>query len=198
MPLPRRCRSPVGAALLLAAASLLLECFCGSGAGDSFTGGWFMAARFTKAQPGSTAREAERSANNLENLEDTFARIDHDGDGRIDASELAEGLATLGNEFTLISAQEAKDLFAMADADNDGFLTLTEFVYWSLKAHLMLPAFRQADKDGNGCITMDEWRVAQGPYGRHWKEEDAEAVFKKADSNGNGEITAVEFMMINS
>lgn len=158
--------------------------------------------RSIEAQPRSqrptTAREAERSASNLENLEEIFKRIDHDGDGQIDAAELAEGLGALGSQFTTVSDDEAKKMFAMADTDNDGFLTQTEFVYWSLKAHLMLPAFKQADKDGNGRITLDEWLVAQGPYGRHWKEENAEEVFKKADANGDGEITAVEFMMINS
>ncbi|KAK3809398.1 MAG: hypothetical protein J3Q66DRAFT_353745 [Benniella sp.] len=58
-------------------------------------------------------------------LKEVFKLFDEDGDGLINATELAGALKSLGSE---LSEAEAEEVFRGADADGDGRINYQEFV----------------------------------------------------------------------
>jgi len=59
-----------------------------------------------------------------ERLWDTFRRLDLDGDGRVSAEEIEK----------VLGKDNARDLIAEADSNNDGFISIDEFVsLWGMK-----------------------------------------------------------------
>ena len=62
-----------------------------------------------------------------EELEDTFAYNDADGDGRLEFHEFVNMLRDLEAR---VSAQEARIGFSEIDTDNDGVIDLDEFIDW--------------------------------------------------------------------
>ncbi|MCH9675062.1 MAG: EF-hand domain-containing protein [Gammaproteobacteria bacterium] len=76
-----------------------------------------------------------------------MAHFDTDGNGVASASEIAA---------------KRIELFAQADGDNDGTLSVEEYeVQWQ-RAHrrAMVRAFQRADTDGDGRVTNQEFSVA--------------------------------------
>lgn len=74
---------------------------------------------------------------------------------------------------------KASDAFSRADTNGDGLLATTE-----LETAMLSGIVRQADADGDGGITLAEWRVAK-------PGADA-ALFKKRDLNQDGQIDREE------
>jgi Ca2+-binding EF-hand superfamily protein len=70
-------------------------------------------------------RETRLSAAEMEELRATFHVFDRDGNGAIDASELAEMLTSLGEP---PAHGEAEALIASVDSDGDGSIGLEEFI----------------------------------------------------------------------
>eukprot|EP00931_Biecheleriopsis_adriatica_P046690 TRINITY_DN26834_c0_g1_i1.p1 TRINITY_DN26834_c0_g1~~TRINITY_DN26834_c0_g1_i1.p1 ORF type:complete len:190 (-),score=38.21 TRINITY_DN26834_c0_g1_i1:247-816(-) len=175
------------------AASILSIWVVGLVAEVGFTGGWVRSGtRCPKSRSCASGQEEGQS------LETIFANIDHDKDGKIDASELLQGCQSLGDEFDKVTAAEASELFAMIDVDGDGLMSFEEFVRWYMKMNWTLPKFRAADKDGNGRITLEEWMSFQAPFGRLWTKETALLLFDQADADDDGAISIVEYMKMNS
>jgi len=84
------------------------------------------------AKVNDDAEEAEDSIDILQ----AFKIMDRDGDGIIDVAALRAGLSEFGEELT---EEEAEQLFAKMDADNDGAVKYEEFVKmvtWVCKENL--------------------------------------------------------------
>lgn len=60
----------------------------------------------------------------LDKYREEFSRIDADNSGRVDAAELADAAAALGNK---LSNTQVKALVAQADLDDDGKISFDEF-----------------------------------------------------------------------
>ncbi|XP_033727262.1 neo-calmodulin-like [Pecten maximus] len=58
-------------------------------------------------------------------LRDAFRRFDKNGDGSLDREELRKVLCSIGESLT---DEEAEEMFALVDADNNGKVDLDEFL----------------------------------------------------------------------
>merc|ERR1711915_528122 len=101
--------------------------------------------------------------NSIQAVKDAFKRIDANGDGAISRQELRQGLR--------LSDQELEVIFALGDLDQDGEISISEFI------PLMSPsaasamnrlrnsfrditeviiAFRKFDTNGDGVLSQQE------------------------------------------
>mmetsp|Transcript_80551 Transcript_80551/g.93978 ORF Transcript_80551/g.93978 Transcript_80551/m.93978 type:complete len:196 (+) Transcript_80551:33-620(+) len=106
----------------------------------------------------------------LSELKEAFSTFDIDGDGTIDASELAQVLRDLGQPAT---DTEIRDLLAVADTDDNGIIDFEEFstmmqstkfapsgaVVTALpKGEEIRNVFHALDKNRDGRISMEDLR----------------------------------------
>ena len=59
-------------------------------------------------------------------------------------------------------------------------------------------AFKTFDKNGDGVVSLEEFKTVMCKMGDKMAEEDAEAIFKDCDVNGNGVLGMEEFAVFMS
>lgn len=98
----------------------------------------------------------------LDEFREAFNSFDKDGGGSIDAKELKDLMASVGQNPT---DEELQEMIAIADADGTGDIDFAEFV--TLMAHKMADekseetlkaAFAVFDTSGDGFISAEEMR----------------------------------------
>jgi len=131
-----------------------------------------------------------------------FSRFDVDGNGRLDAVEIKQALATLG---MVASSSEAVAVLQKYDTDRSGGVELAEFAQLvnDLIAfqgggskdipHEVRKAFAHFDSDGNGRIDAFELRTALHHLGVEASSAQALAVLKKYDVDRSRELDIDEF-----
>eukprot|EP00092_Neocalanus_flemingeri_P000651 GFUD01000693.1.p1 GENE.GFUD01000693.1~~GFUD01000693.1.p1 ORF type:complete len:3364 (-),score=1087.83 GFUD01000693.1:1093-10800(-) len=137
-----------------------------------------------------------RNVNNIGDAQQLFRILDRDGDGNISQEEMRE----CGSKF---NAQEIEAIFAIGDVDNDGAISLNEFVGVMCPSALTVvgrlsktygnleeikQGFKKLDKDNDGKISKKEMAAA-GLSG-----QEVDAIFKLGDTDGDGEIDLDEFI----
>merc|ERR1719431_974439 len=137
-----------------------------------------------------------RNVNNISDAQQLFRILDKDGDGNITQEEMR----ACGSRF---NAQEIEAIFAVGDVDNDGAISLNEFIgvmcpsastvvgrlsktYKNLEE--IKQGFKKLDKNNDGQISKQEMASA-GLSG-----QEVDAIFKLGDANGDGEIDIDEFI----
>jgi len=132
----------------------------------------------------------------MNQLRETFQKLDKNGDGVLSKEEIIEGYKGMMDDEEAI--QEANRIFDAVDVNHSGSIDYTEYIAATMnkqnaisKDSLQL-AFKIFDKDGNGKITLDEIQdvigVQEGIDEQAWKE-----LVKEIDENGDGEISFEEF-----
>jgi len=137
----------------------------------------------------------------LEEFFEAFTLFDKDGGGTIDASELKEVLASVGQ---MPTDAELADMISAVDADGTGDIDFTEFA--ALMAHkmqadeggekAMAAAFSIFDASGDGLISSGEMRKIMINLGEKVTAEDVEAVIRCVDTDGDGFINYKEFSRV--
>uniref|UniRef100_A0A0D9VAE2 EF-hand domain-containing protein n=1 Tax=Leersia perrieri TaxID=77586 RepID=A0A0D9VAE2_9ORYZ len=135
-----------------------------------------------------------------------FAAFDHDGDGKISASELRLCMKlTLGEE---VSDEEAEQLVFSVDADGDGLLCEAEFVRLVETAaaedddedrsggRLLREAFGMYEMEGEGCITPTSLKRMLRRLGSEQDIDDCRAMICRFDLNGDGVLSFDEFKIM--
>merc|ERR1712142_343350 len=137
-----------------------------------------------------------RNVNNISDAQQLFRILDKDGDGNITQEEMR----ACGSRF---NSQEIEAIFAVGDVDNDGAISLNEFIavmcpsastvvgrlsktYKNLEE--IKQGFKKLDKNNDGMISKNEMAAA-GLSG-----QEVDAIFKLGDANGDGEIDLDEFI----
>jgi len=123
------------------------------------------------------------------NLARVFAAHDADGGGSMDARELRPALVELGVH---LSAKEAAQTLAQADADNSGCLSLWEFAAIFEEGRLLC-VFNEIDDDASGSISVDELGIALRKLGYSAGAGDVRRMLKSVDTSNDGSVDYAEF-----
>merc|ERR1719454_2416667 len=136
--------------------------------------------------------------------EEAMKAMDKNGDGVIDEEEFLDEMKKAG-----FGEEEAKDMYKDLAGD-DGKLTLDDFAEATgqkemeemaeeagvtdekeaMKGVPLPPTFAEADANGDGEVTKDEYIKAATDAGM--SPEEAEASWKEVDADGDGKVTSEE------
>jgi Ca2+-binding EF-hand superfamily protein len=127
-------------------------------------------------------------------LRAAFDHFDVDGDGLLDAAELAAALRAVGQE---VGHEELRKLIASVDEDRDAAIGFAEFVDLVEPRPVgddpdadLREAFAVLDADGDGFLDRGELsRAGSGELG----DGVAERVIAAVDADGDGRISYAEF-----
>ncbi|KAG0590838.1 hypothetical protein KC19_1G130200 [Ceratodon purpureus] len=138
-----------------------------------------------------------------EGLKAAFRVYDVDNDGRISVAELRKVLTSLGGE---ISDGEVQELMKQIDKDEDGFISVAEFIEFHQTSGAvssavgadvrdpMRDAFQMFDKDGDSKISATELQsvlVSLGDKGHSLEE--CKQMISSVDKDGDGFVDFMEF-----
>ncbi|XP_043819932.1 calcium-binding mitochondrial carrier protein SCaMC-1-like isoform X7 [Dromiciops gliroides] len=121
----------------------------------------------------------EESNRRYENL---FVQLDRNGDGRVDITELQEGLGKMGIS---LGKEAQQDFLKVSDANHDEQLDFEEFMQY-LKDHekKMKLAFNSLDKNQDGMIEASEIIQSLKILGIDISERQAEKILQSIDTDG--------------
>merc|ERR1719268_427943 len=122
-------------------------------------------------------------------------------DGAISKQELKNGMK--------LSDQETEIVFALGDIDQDGEISVSEFVrlmcptaqsglnkvrnsFWNI--HEVIAAFKRFDSNCDGALSPQEFCSGISGAGIKLSSAEVKAIFALADTNGDGEINYIEFI----
>jgi len=136
----------------------------------------------------------------LEEFREAFAAFDRDGGGSIDAKELKQLMASVGQVPT---DEETAEMIRIADADGSGSVDFFEFV--TLMAHKMADvkseahlkaAFSLFDFSGDGYIQGEELQRIMMNVGEPVTINDITSLLQEVDANNDGAIDYEEFAKV--
>ncbi|CAL8086393.1 unnamed protein product [Calicophoron daubneyi] len=135
----------------------------------------------------------------IEELREAFGLFDKDHDGHITMQELRSMMKLFNRPCT---TEEAKEIMAEVDKNNDGVIDFREFV------ELMSPvmhhrndsddsdlkaAFDFFDKDHDGDITTRELKAVLQSLHLKLTDSEIEEMINEADADKNGTVSFLEF-----
>ena len=128
---------------------------------------WAMLAVATLIVPGGLALADAKSDRRAERIEQHFAELDTNGDGRVTREE---------------AASHRGAMFTDADTDGDGAVSEAEFIEAGKKRieERLKRHFARLDDDSDGAITEDEFGGRRGKF------------FDRMDADGDGVVTLDE------
>ena len=140
----------------------------------------------------------EIPAEKLVEYKDAFDIVDVNHSGSISVKELASLFIVLGFK---ISESDIKDQIDSVDTTGSGEVSFQEFVYLLLKVESLneheedevRKAFKIFDKNGNGLISLDEFKLIHDNLGNKFMEVLVEEIFNEIDLDGDGQINYKEF-----
>merc|ERR1712070_147364 len=132
-------------------------------------------------------------------IHEAFGKFDRDGDGHIEAKELATVMRIMGME---PSEEQLQNLIKSVDVDGNGKIELEEFANLMARRILMHDgkveqeqAFKLFDADQSGYVTADEIRSLMTGAGgdEALTPAEVEELIKMADPDRDGKISFDEF-----
>ncbi|XP_006634939.1 mitochondrial adenyl nucleotide antiporter SLC25A24 [Lepisosteus oculatus] len=121
-------------------------------------------------------------AENKKKYEELFKKLDTNKDGKVDVSELKEGLEAMG---TTLGKGAAQKIVSSGDRNKDGGLDLKEFSRYLVEHEKKLRlTFKSLDKNKDGCIDASEIKQALEDLGMDISAEEAKKILQSIDADG--------------
>ena len=176
--------------------------------GDLDQDGEISMTEFIPLMSPSAASAMNRLRNSFRDITESiiaFKRFDANKDGALSQQELLQGIAASGMNF---DPSEVSSVFAMADLNQDGEISMVEFVSALFPAAAdglskfrsrlgaitdVKMAFKRFDADGDGEITITELKTGAG---QGFSTGEIGAVFALGDSDQNGRLSFAEFAQL--
>jgi len=137
----------------------------------------------------------------IQDIKDTFALFDTDGNGSIDSTELKVAVRALN----LDPANEGlKNMIGMIGGDGSNGIDMNEFMnlmtsqidqQQNSEAHIM-EMFRVFDEDETGRMSFKNLKRVATEIGENLTDEELQEMLDEADREGNGEVNMDEFFKI--
>ncbi|CAE6435012.1 unnamed protein product [Rhizoctonia solani] len=135
----------------------------------------------------------------LEELREAFRIFDKNGDGQIATAELSSLLHALSTPI-----HDVESIIAEADANEDGFLDLGEFLLLmgkrlnsGQKTDIELrQLFDRFDKDGSGSIERGELGKAVALLGDQLTDQELTMIMREVDTDRDGRVSFEEFKIM--
>merc|ERR1719153_798078 len=136
----------------------------------------------------------------ITDIKEGFKRIDTNGDGAISRQELRNGMRLSDDQLAVV--------FALGDIDQDGEISMAEFVRLMSPAASsamtrlrncfrdiadVMIAFKKFDANNDGALSQQELIAGMKTTGMNFDNQDCANIFAMADLNQDGEISYVEF-----
>ncbi|CAE7484110.1 CPK2 [Symbiodinium natans] len=142
---------------------------------------------------------SQMSEAEIADLREIFKALDVNGDGFLTTTELKDGITRAKARSPTIDLQA---IMEGVDADGSGLIDYTEFLAATLDKKVYLQrdvcfaAFSVFDRDGDGCITLDELKqiLENGSVEEVIDTWTSEELLQDVDRNGDGSIDFEEFM----
>ena len=176
--------------------------------GDLDGDGEISMAEFIPLMSPSAASSMNRLRNSFRDITEAiiaFKKFDVNGDGALSQEELHQGLKSTGINF---ESSEVHNVYAMADLNQDGEISMVEFISSLFPAAAdglskfrgrlgaitdVKMAFKRFDADGDGEITIQELKSGAG---QGFSSGEIAAVFSLGDSDQNGRLSFAEFAQL--
>lgn len=140
-------------------------------------------AQAAPAKP-AAAQSAITRADFLKNIDDSYKKVDGNGDGVVVRAELEAAQGNQARAVDLVLAKRRQDAFARLDTDKNGSLSLAEFDAGATQPKRppadVAAAMARLDGNKDSKVTLVEYRAP------------ALANFDKMDANKDGKVTAKE------
>ncbi|OMJ80243.1 hypothetical protein SteCoe_19560 [Stentor coeruleus] len=131
-------------------------------------------------------------------FKEAFSLFDKDGNGSITTKEFGAVMKSLGQNPT---EAELRDMIKEVDPDGKGTAEFPEFLNFMARKmngqdteEDMFEAFRVFDRDGNGLISVVEFRHVLTNVGEKVTDEGLDEMIREAHLNDNGYINYEEFV----
>jgi calmodulin len=139
------------------------------------------------------------SEEKLTEYKESFDLFDKDHSGDISAKELSALFKSLGY---FVSDKDIKELMKSSDMNTDGIVSFEEFVDLMAKIESqeepdeeeVLKAFKVFDKDGDGFLSVAEFKHILTSLGDKMTDAEVDEIFKDVDLDGDGQVDFQEFV----
>lgn len=140
------------------------------------------------------------SKNQLSTIQETFSRIDENGDGILTLKEVEEGLKRIDPHIT---SQEVDSIFKAIDANRDGKIDYSEILSMRINKKLeskearLRKVFQALDKNQDGVVTPDELAAAlDSVHEEKVTTAYAQELISLVDSDKDGKCSYEEFIRV--
>jgi len=125
-------------------------------------------------------------------LMSVFRKVDRDGSGSINATELQSALSN--GTWTPFNPETVRLMIGMFDQDNSGSITFNEFgALWKYVTDWQ-QCFRSFDGDNSGSIDRGELHNALMTFGYRLSPQTVDMMLRKFDRLGRGTIAFDDFI----
>ena len=140
------------------------------------------------------------SGEDVRDLNQTFHRVDKDGNGMISIKEFEKCIEKYSEKNNL-SKKELKDLYKCIDIDNSGYISYNEFIAATMNKKKVLTreacfeAFKTFDHDKDGKISLEDFeKIVLTNTNSEAEKKELRAIFNEIDEDGSGTIDFEELM----